>query len=247
MKSAIILCVLTLASLTQNLLGQSNSSGPTSPVIPGSVVEVISENEIIVLHESNHRRVKISDKTRVSYNFFQGLGMGKVSKPQPGFAVKVKAKHIDGIDHAKSVQYIPVLPSEMKAIENKTQLSDSALFAAADLNKSGDVDFIEYSQTILNSLKHGVDFFGAADADESGTLNSSEFLAVLQRTTWWKLSRKTPEAWLAEADKNRDSVIDAKEFKLFSKKNRHFTRTDVDSSGSVNLQELEQYLANQTS
>ncbi|MEM9026312.1 MAG: hypothetical protein AAGB06_05200 [Verrucomicrobiota bacterium] len=247
MKNAITLYILILASLTQSLLGQGNSGGPTSPVIPGSVYEVISENEIIVLHESNHRRVKISDKTRVSYNFFQGLGMGRVTKPQPGFAVKVKGKHIDGIDHARSVQYFPALPSEMEEIKNKTQLSESALFAAADLDSNGSVDFLEYSKTILHSLKHGVDYFGGVDEDQSGTLELSEFHKILERTTWWTLSRKTPEVWLGEADKNGDSVIDAKEFKFFSKKDAQFKRTDSDTSGDVNLQELKKYLTRMTS
>jgi Ca2+-binding EF-hand superfamily protein len=82
-----------------------------------------------------------------------------------------------------------------------------------------------------------------SDKDKSGTLNLKEFEHKLEEgIKWWKISRKTPAEWHAEADANSDGVLSKQEFVTFLGSTAHldtfFKRADKDRSGDLSVADL---------
>jgi hypothetical protein len=85
-----------------------------------------------------------------------------------------------------------------------------------------------------------------SDKDKSGTLNLKEFSAKLDDIKWWRLSRKTPAEWHAEADANADGVLSKSEFVTFLGSTAHldtfFKRADTDHSGDLSVADLASFI-----
>ena len=69
----------------------------------------------------------------------------------------------------------------------------------------------------------------------------------MQRLGWWRLSRKTPETWLKEADRNKSGELDLEELRgvigsAHGKLDKVFAKLDKDRSGGISVGELTPYL-----
>ena len=121
-------------------------------------------------------------------------------------------------------------------------MTAAELHKMADRNGDGEVSYVEYATAIYRSPKHGPVGFGKADRNKSGTLNLKEFTSKLEGIKWYRISRKTPAEWHAEADANSDGVLSKKEFVTFLGSTAHldtfFKRADKDRSGDLSVADL---------
>jgi len=125
-------------------------------------------------------------------------------------------------------------------------MTPAELHKMADSNGDGELSYVEYATAIYRSAKHGPVGFGKSDKDKSGTLNLKEFAPKLEGIKWWRISRKTPAEWHAEADANSDGVLSKQEFVTFLGSMAHldtfFKRADKDKSGDLSVADLEGFI-----
>lgn len=127
-------------------------------------------------------------------------------------------------------------------------LSAEELFKATDLNKNGQLDYVEYATRIFQSYKHLPDRFRSKmDTDKNDVLNLPEFTATLDNLDWWRLSRKSAEEWLNTADKDKNGQLEPEEAKTVTgtahgKFDKLFEKLDKDKSGGLSASELQRHL-----
>jgi Ca2+-binding EF-hand superfamily protein len=238
----LLISVVAICAMLTPVLAQSNSRGPDSPVVVGVLKSVDATGKRYeVLQEGKYvRKLFTDDKTKV---YFVGLPKKADHQPSVGYGVKASSEK-DG--RIKSITFTPPLDKDQPLGEEKLAMSVSELFAKVDHNADGRVSYAEYSETIYYSPKHGPDAFRKADKDNSGEFDSQEFAEALKNVSWWKLSRKTPEQWIAQADQNQDGRINLQEFaKICTSKNHIdniFKRSDRDQSGHLDVAETKAYI-----
>ena len=227
---------------TTQVTAQSNSKGPDSPVVVGHVL--VLERNIVVVRQSGEdlqRKLTVTKKTKVEFVGFRGIGE-PADAPQKGFGVKAKVSVGDVL---KNIQYTPPIPAN-REIADRHRMTVGELFQQADLNHNEHVDYVEFSICIHRSEKHGPDHFPKLDKDGDDTLGIAEFKQALESVNWWRLSRKSPEQWMRNADNDGNELLNRTEFAVVSQSGNHteqiFKRTDKDRSGAISDSELEGYI-----
>ncbi len=126
------------------------------------------------------------------------------------------------------------------------KMTPAELHKMADRNGDGGLSYVEYANAIYRSPKHGPVGFMKSDRDKSGTLNVKEFESKLEGIKWYRISRKTPAEFHADADADSDGVLSKQEFVTFLGSTAHldtfFKKADQDHSGDISVIELSGYI-----
>ncbi|MEM7602779.1 MAG: EF-hand domain-containing protein [Verrucomicrobiota bacterium] len=229
--------LLTLPGLT---LAQSNSSGPNSPIVVGTIIAIGEDDESVTILQGGEfeRVISISEGTNVSF-----IGMPKKDREFTlGYGAKASLK-------GGKTKYLKVtLPLEETTSlgPDRTSMSEESVFAASDANRDDGIDYVEMSRFIYHSPKHGADKFQNLDADADGLLDEDEFSRLLEGVAWWKFSRKNATEWFSEGDANQDGGIDMEEFGPTFDGGSHtasrFKRADRNKDGKLDEAETALYV-----
>ncbi len=231
--SLVVVC-LTLAS---SEIAAQEKKGETLH----GVVESVDGNKITVNYRRKSRGVTLHDKTRIVYVSF----LNTKKEIKPGFFVRA------GVDsNGRCGQLwvtLPIPKENLKPSAKMLTMTPAELHKMADSNGDGELSYVEYATAIYRSPKHGPVGFGKADKDKSGTLSLKEFTPKLEDgIKWYRISRKTPAEWHAEADANSDGVLSKQEFVTFLGSTAHldafFKRADKDRSGDLSVADLTSFI-----
>ena len=239
-----IIYTLSIAAVCTSLFAESNSKGPNSPVVVGTL-KSSTDSGFQVLQEGDQLRdLKLTEKSNIHY---VGIPTGADHIPTVGYGVAAKVEKDGSI---KDILFTQPVGKTTPFDNERLTMSAEMLFAKADADHNGGVDYVEFARTIYHSPKHGPDGFRKADKNSDSVLDKAEFVEALSKVSWWKLSRKTPDVWFSQADKNGDGMLDIKEFAGISTSGNHieniFKRTDRDESGSLNQSETAVYIRSVT-
>lgn len=231
--SLVVVC-LTLAS---SEIAAQEKKGETLH----GVVESVDGNKITVNYRRKSRGVTLHDKTRIVYVSF----LNTKKEIKPGFFVRA------GVDsNGRCGQLwvtLPIPKENLKPSAKMLTMTPAELHKMADSNGDGELSYVEYATAIYRSPKHGPVGFGKADKDKSGTLSLKEFTPKLEDgIKWYRISRKTPAEWHAEADANSDGVLSKQEFVTFLGSTAHldtfFKQADKDRSGDLSVVDLTSFI-----
>ncbi|MEM9282400.1 MAG: EF-hand domain-containing protein [Verrucomicrobiota bacterium] len=235
-----LLTSLLLLALPGLTLAQSNSSGPNSPIVVGTIIAIGEDDEsVTILQGGEHERViSISEGTQVAF-----VGMPKKDREfTVGFGAKASLK-------GGKTKYLKVtLPLEKVSPlgPERVTMDEASIFDASDANEDDGVDYVEMSRFIYHSPKHGPDKFQNLDLDEDGLLDRDEFPKLLAGVGWWKFSRKSAAEWFAVGDSNQDGSIDMEEFGPTFDGGSHtasrFKRADRNKDGKLDENETATYV-----
>ena len=225
----LIVFFLTLASndsVAQETKGETLSG----------VVESVDGKKITVNHRRKSRTFTLHDKLKINYVSF----LEAKKEIKPGFFIRA------GVDSAGQCNQLwvtlPIPEENLKPSAKMLTMTPAELLKMADDNGDGELSYVEYATAIYRSPKHGPVGFNKSDRDKSGTLNLKEFSKKLEGIKWYRISRKTPAQWHAEADANSDGVLSKQEFVTFLGSTAHLDaflkRTDKDRSGDISVEEL---------
>jgi len=226
------LMVAVCLTLAASGVAAQNESGETLH----GFVESVDGKKITVNHRRKSRSFTINDQTKINYVSFL-----KVEKEiKPGFVIRA------GVDSKGSCDQLwvtlPIPKEKLKPSAKMLTMTPAGLYEMADSNDDDELSYVEYATAIYRSPKHGPVGFMKADKDKSDTLNLKEFEAKLVGLKWYRISRKTPAEWHAEADANSDGVLSKKEFVTFLGSTAHldtfFKRADKDGSGDLSVADL---------
>ena len=200
------------------------------------VVESVDGNNITVNHRRKSRSFKLHDKTKIVYVSF----LKAKKEIKPGFFIRA------GVDSDGECNQLwvtlPIPEAKLKPSAEMLTMTPAELHKMADTNGDGELSYVEYATAVYRSPKHGPVGFGKADKDKSGTLSLKEFALKLEGIKWYRISRKTPAEWHAEADANSDGVISKQEFVTFLGSTAHldtfYKRADKDRTGDISVEEL---------
>jgi len=204
------------------------------------VIDSVDGNKLTVTYRRKSRTFTIHDKTKINYVSF--LKAKKEIKAGFFFRAGVDS---DGQCHQLWVT-LPIPKENLKPSAKMLTMTPAELHKMADSNGDGELSYVEYATAIYRSPKHGPVGFGKADKDKSGNLNLKEFAPKLEGIKWYRISRKTPAEWHAEADANSDGVLSNQEFVTFLGSTAHldtfFKRADKDRSGDLSVVELSGFI-----
>jgi len=204
------------------------------------VIESVDGNTITVNHRRKSRTFTLNDKTQINHVSF----LKAKKEIKPGFFVRA------GVDSRGQCHQLwvtlPIPKENLKPTARMLTMTPAELHKLADSNGDGELSYVEYATAIYRSPKHGPVGFGKADKDKSGTLNLNEFVPKLEGIKWYRISRKTPAEWHAEADANSDGVLSKGEFVTFPGSTAHldtfFKTADKDRSGDLSVADLESFI-----
>ena len=200
------------------------------------VVESVDGKKITVNHRRKSRTFTLHDKLKINYVSF----LKAKKEIKPGFFIRA------GVDSAGQCNQLwvtlPIPEENLKPSAKMLTMPPAELLKMADSNSDGELSYVEYATAIYRSPKHGPVGFNKSDRDKSGTLNLKEFSKKLEGIKWYRISRKTPAQWHAEADANSDGVLSKQEFVTFLGSTAHldtfFKRADKDRSGDLSVADL---------
>ncbi len=204
------------------------------------VIESVDGNNITVTYRRKSRTFTINDQTKINY-----VSLLKAKKEiKPGFFFRA------GVDSKGQCNQLwvtlPIPEENLKPSAKMLTMTPAELHKMADSNGDGELSYVEYATAIYRSPKHGPVGFGKADKDKSGTLNLKEFAPKLESIKWYRISRKTPAQWHAEADANSDGVLSKQEFVTFLGSTAHldtfFKQADKDRSGDLSVADLASFI-----
>jgi Ca2+-binding EF-hand superfamily protein len=204
--------------------------------ILSGVVESVDGKKITVNHRRKSRTFTLHDKLKINYVSF----LKAKKEIKPGFFIRA------GVDSAGQCNQLwvtlPIPEENLKPSAKMLTMTPAELLKMADDNGDGELSYVEYATAIYRSPKHGPVGFNKSDRDKSGTLNLKEFSKKLEGIKWYRISRKTPAQWHAEADANSDGVLSKQEFVTFLGSTAHLDaflkKTDKDRSGDISVEEL---------
>jgi len=205
------------------------------------VVESVDGNKITVNHRRKSRTFTLHDKAKITYVSF----LKAKKEIKPGFFIRA------GVDSDGQCNQLwvtlPIPEAKLKPSAEMLTMTPTELHKMADSDGDGELSYVEYATAIYRSPKHGPVGFNKSDRDKSGTLNLKEFEHKLEEgIKWWKISRKTPAEWHAEADANSDGVLSKQEFVTFLGSTAHldtfFKRADKDRSGDLSVADLASFI-----
>ena len=236
--SLVVVCLTFAANeLAANELAAQEKKGG----ILHGVVESVNGNTITVNYRRKSRPFTLTDKLKINYVSF----LKAKKEIKPGFFVRA---HVDSRGQCHQLWVtLPIPEANLKPSAKMLAMTPAELHKIADTNGDGELSYVEYATAIYRSPKHGPVGFGKADKDKSGTLNLKEFTSKLEEgIKWWKISRKTPAEWHAEADANSDGVLSKQEFVTFLGSTAHldtfFKRADKDRSGDLSVADLASFI-----
>ena len=244
--NAVAVLVSAFSVLASNAQAPSNSKGPNRPVVVGTLKSVDSSGTRFDVQQSDEylRKLYLNSESKV---YFVGLPAKGEQKPRAGLGVKAICEK-DG--RVKTISFTPPVGEPSMLGVKRLTMTESELFKEVDKNVSESISYIEFNKYIYHSPKHGPDSFRKADKDSDGVFDTTEFVEALSKVSWWKLSRKTPAEWFIQADKNRNCMLDIKEFAWICTSGNHieniFKRTDRDESGSLTQRETAAYIRSVT-
>lgn len=200
------------------------------------VIESVDGNTITVNYRRKSRTFTIHDKAKINYVSF----LKAKKEIKPGFFYRA------GVDSDGQCNQLwvtlPIPKENLKPSAKMLTMTPAELHKMADSNGDGELSYVEYATSIYRSPKHGPVGFGKADKDRSGTLNLNEFAPKLEGIKWYRISRKTPAQWHAEADANSDGVLSKQEFVTVLGTTAHLDtrvkQADKDRSGDLSVEEL---------
>ena len=200
------------------------------------VIEAVDGKNVTVNYRRKSRTFTVNDKAKIHYVSF----LKAKKEIKPGFFVRA------GVDSRGQCNQLwvtlPIPKENLKPSTKMLTMTPAELHKMADSNGDGELSYVEYATAIYRSPKHGPVGFGKADRDKSGTLNLKEFAPKLESIKWFRISRKTPAEWHAEADANSDGVLSKQEFVTFLGSTAHLDtfvkRADKDRSGGISVEEL---------
>lgn len=200
------------------------------------VVESVDGKKITVNHRRKSRTFTLHDKLKINYVSF----LKAKKEIKPGFFIRA------GVNSAGQCNQLwvtlPIPEENLKPSAKMLTMTPAELLKMADDNGDGELSYVEYATAIYRSPKHGPVGFNKSDRDKSGTLNLKEFSKKLEGIKWYRISRKTPAQWHAEADANSDGVLSKQEFVTFLGSTAHldtfFKRADKDRSGDLSVADL---------
>jgi len=200
------------------------------------VVESVDKNKITVNYRRKSRSFTLHDQAKIYYVSF----LEAKKEIKPGFVIRAG---VDSKGHCNQLWVTLSIPVEhLKPSTQMLTMTPAELHQMADTNSDGELTYVEYATAIYRSPKHGPVGFGKSDRNKSGTLNLKEFTHKLDGIKWYRISRKTPAEWHAEADANSDGVLSKKEFVTFLGSTAHldtfFKRADKDKSGGLSVADL---------
>lgn len=231
----ISLVVVCLTFATNELAAQEKNGG-----ILHGVVESVNGNTITVNYRRKSRPFTLTDKLKINYVSF----LKAKKEIKPGFFIRA---HVDsgGQCHQLWVT-LPIPKTQLKPSAKMLTMTPAELHKIADKNGDGELSYVEYSTAFYRSPKHGPVGFGKSDRNKSGTLNLKEFAPKLKSIKWYRISRKTPAEWHAEADANSDDVLSKQEFATVIDTTAHletrFKQADKDRSGDISVKEVAGYI-----
>ena len=204
------------------------------------VVESVDGNNITVNYRRKNRTFTLNDKTRITYVSF----LAAKKEIKSGFVVRA------GVDAKGQCGQLwvtlPIPEENLKPTAAMLKMTPAELHKMADSNGDGEVSYVEYANAIYRSPKHGPVGFMKSDKDKSGTLNVEEFASKLEGIKWYRISRKTPAEFHADADADSDGVLSKQEFVTFLGSTAHldtfFKKADQDRSGDISVVELSGYI-----
>ena len=200
------------------------------------VVESVDGKKITVNHRRKSRTFTLHDRLKINYVSF----LKAKKEIKPGFFIRA------GVNSAGQCNQLwvtlPIPEENLKPSAKMLTMTPAELLKMADDNGDGELSYVEYATAIYRSPKHGPVGFNKSDRDKSGTLNLKEFSKKLEGIKWYRISRKTPAQWHAEADANSDGVLSKQEFVTFLGSTAHldtfFKRADKDRSGDLSVADL---------
>ncbi len=200
------------------------------------VVESVDGNKITVNYRRKSRDFTLNDQAKIYYVSF----LKAKEEIKPGFVIRA------GVDSKGRCNQLwvtlPIPDENLKPSAKMLKMTPAELYQMADSNGDGELSYVEYATAIYRSPKHGPVGFMKSDKDKSGTLNLKEFEPKLLGIKWYRISRKTPAQWHAEADANSDGVLSKQEFVTFLGSTAHldtfFKRADKDGSGDLSVADL---------
>ena len=204
------------------------------------VVESVDGSTVTVIYRRQSRTFTLGDNLKINYVSF----LKAKKEIKPGFFVRA------GVDsNGRCGQLwvtLPIPKENLKPSAKMLTMTPAELHKMADSNGDGELSYVEYATAIYRSPKHGPVGFGKADKDKSGTLNLKEFTSKLEGIKWYRISRKTPAEWHAEADANSDGVLSKQEFVTFLGSTAHldtfFKQADKDRSGDLSVADLASFI-----
>jgi hypothetical protein len=226
-----LIVAICLTFATSRVAAQ-NKSGETLH----GFVESVDGNKITVNYRRKSRVSTINDQTKIHYVSF----LKAKKEIKPGFVIRA------GVDSKGRCNQLwvtlPIPKEKLKPSAKMLTMTPAGLYEMADSNDDDELSYVEYATAIYRSPKHGPVGFMKADKDKSGTLSRNEFEPNLVGLKWYRISRKTPAEWHAEADANSDGVLSKKEFVTFLGSTAHldtfFKRADKDGSGDLSVADL---------
>ena len=199
-------------------------------------IESIEGHTITIGLNSKSYEFTTNAATEIRYISF----LGAKEELKPGYPIRA------GEDSNVIWVTLPIPNGTLKPEPDMLGVSPEELHKKADLNCDNQLSYVEYATVIYRSLKHGPVGFHKSDQDKSGTLSLEEFSKKLETIKWWRITRKTPAEWLEFADRDADGVLSKKEFVTVLGSDAHFdvffNRTDMDSSGDINVKEIAGYI-----
>ena len=223
-------------TFTSNEIAAQEKKGETLH----GVIESVDGNNITVNYRRKSRTFTINDTAKINYVSF----LKAKKEIKPGFFVRA------GVDSKGQCNQLwvtlPIPEENLKPSAKMLTMTPAELHKMADSNGDGELSYVEYATAIYRSPKHGPVGFGKADRDKSGTLNLKEFATKLESIKWYRISRKTPAQWHAEADANSDGVLSKQEFVTFLGSTAHldtfFKKADKDRSGDLSVADLASFI-----
>ena len=204
------------------------------------VVESVDGNKITVNYRRKSRTFTLNDKTRITYVSF----LKAKKEIKSGFVARA------GVDAKGQCGQLwvtlPIPEDDLKPTAAMLKMTPAELHKMADRNGDGGLSYVEYANAIYRSPKHGPVGFMKSDRDKWGALNVKVFASKLEGIKWYRISRKTPAEFHADADADSDGVLSKQEFVTFLGSTAHldtfFKKADQDRSGDISVVELSGYI-----
>jgi len=232
-----LLCLNCLNA--QTLPAQNKSKGAESPLVIGIIEEAHEDHIVVVTRDKYKRTLAFGEKSTVTY-----VGFDRLKKEvKARFAVRA------GVNK-EVIQSIlvtpPVTEDKVEPTPEMVKMTPAELLKTADLDRSGEVSYVEMSKTLFSSLKHGPVAFHKSDQDQSGSISLKELPSLLAKVKWWKMSRKAPEEWFDSSDQDKNGVLSQEELVILLGSEAHievfFKRADKNTSGDLHPTEVSHFI-----
>ena len=136
---------------------------------------------------------------------------------------------------------LALVATSLHATEPSAKLMQR-IMTAADKNKDGKLSLEEYKPLDVQAPKHGDQHFAASDTSKDGFIDADELAGALSKQTWFAILSEGTELSFARLDANKDSKLDATEYRKISRmghhSDQHLTGADTNKDGFLDLAEF---------